>query len=405
MKPLDILQTALWWCSGTSAEDMRRLPERSRRQQAALGLLILGNFLVGAGAWMKVGWLFIGPVGLVLPGVVVPAMVIFGLDRLLAMRPRRLTRELAEMEPEPNRDERHEIRARAAMAGVFGLLTTFVLMLTLSMDAIRDHETRRAAAVNQPLRAEYEQRALAPLQIMQAQVDERMALVRSERETLVARLQSARDDATAAEAAGRAADDEAAREDGGLEGKLRGQGDRFRAQKAIAGNNRAAAARARDDAAQAERRIAALDAESAELAARVARAQAESQAQMANVDARMKADPRHVVPREDLFSTTGAFIALYADPQQGAGRWLLTLILLPVCVGLECAALLGITAAAPTPLDVLRMAGNRAVAAEIVAEESQRVADAHARMPLPQVVPRPEPPPRGRVGEGAFAPA
>ena len=86
---------ALQRLAGAAAEDMAFLDERTRMQYTALGTVFALNFVFLCAAWMKVGYVYLGPVGLLVPGLALPALMVLGLDRVAAMRPRPLEGDLA----------------------------------------------------------------------------------------------------------------------------------------------------------------------------------------------------------------------------------------------------------------------------------------------------------------------
>ena len=67
-------------------------------------------------AWIKVGFTYFGNVGIFVPGLVVPALFVLGIDRLVAMGPRRLDGELAPYSPAPARNARSQRLLRIGTA-------------------------------------------------------------------------------------------------------------------------------------------------------------------------------------------------------------------------------------------------------------------------------------------------
>ena len=84
----------LYWMSGAAREDLQGLPQRTRIQYATLGLAFAVNLLVLVFVWGKVGLRYFGWPGLVVPGLALPLLFVMCLDRLVAMRTRRLRGEL-----------------------------------------------------------------------------------------------------------------------------------------------------------------------------------------------------------------------------------------------------------------------------------------------------------------------
>ena len=135
----------------------------------------------------------------------------------------------------------------------------------------------------------------------------------------------------------------------------------------------ATAAEAQQRQADLEARRAVLDHEGASLRADALAAEASRHAGFAVIDARMRADSRYVAPAHGLFADATAFIRLFADPDEGLGRWLLAVLLFAVLMSLDCAALIGLSINPQSPLDVLRANDDRVTVARLltVAEVEQ----------------------------------
>jgi len=412
----NLFSRMLWWLAGVAREDMRRMPERTRLQYATLGLVVALNLLLLVAVWGKVGLRYFGLIGL-LPGFVVPALFALGLDRLIGMRRRPLSDELADLEPAGPTPRRSEPLLRLLFALAFSALTTFTFMLDLSARSIETAQVATAAGANQALRQEYEARTRAPAEADQVLTLARLAQIEADRRDLAGRqasLQAVQDQTTAQ---ARSARDEAAAEAGGLGNRQEGEGPRFRARQQLAAQNEQATLEAHQAAVTVALQLAALDQEAAALRQARQQAGANLATALAGINERMAQDPRYQRPGQGLFSDATTFVRLYSDPQEGPGRWLLTALLLPVLMALECAALLGFALNPISPLDVLRMAGNKSSAAAIVAQCAVDVASARSRHAAVRTAPAPAAaaataataataaPPQGADGPAASRPA
>lgn len=393
-----------WWFAGVAREDMQHMPERTRLQYATIGLVVALNLLLLMAVWTKVGLRYFGPIGL-LPGLVVPALFALGLDRLIGMRRRPLTGELADLEPAGPAPRSREPVLRLLFALAFSLLTTFTFMLDLSARSIEVAQVAAAASANQALRQDYEGQARVPADAAQAQRQARLAQIEADHSALAGRQPSlqAVQDQTAAQA--RNARDEAAAESGGLGTRLEGEGPRFRARQLLAAQNEQAAQEAQQALAGIALQRAALDQEAATIRQADQQAGATLAAALASVNARMAQDPRFQRMGQGLFSDATTFVKLYGDPLEGPGRWLLTALLLPVLMALECAALLAFAVNPVSPVEVLRMAGNKSAAAAIVAQCAVDVASARSRHAAVRVMPAAAPPPHRPAAAAAQAQA
>lgn len=372
------VRNLLYVLAGAAPQDIARLEQRTGMQYGTLGAVFLLNLVILSGAWIAVGTTYFGAIGVLVPGLAVPAMFVLGLDRLVAMRGRRLTGELAGFNLPEAAGPNWEPALRVAMALALASLTTMTFLMSQSRDSIHELQNQDARQSNRAMRQElteridaaYEQRAS-----QQQAREERLALDRQEQQ---ARLESLTQQLSSIEARARRARDEAAMESGGLDNRVRGNGPRHAAQMQLANQNEAAAQdlRARQRATAAARQ--ATDKEIAELAGAANANLAERNQAMARLDDAMKADQRYVAPRRGLFADATAFVRLYADPTEAAGRWLFTVFAVAVMFALESAALLALALNPSSPLDVLRMARNRETASAIVAESEIAVARTRA---------------------------
>lgn len=377
----------LWWFAGVATADMVKLPERTRQQYAALGLLLMLNWVLLTVVWMKVGFRYFSWAGLFVPGLVVPGMLVLGLDRLIAMRARKLTPLGLPNPPGMEEDRGREKVYRFLFALVFATLTSFTFMLDLSESDIHAAQQSAASQANEPLRKEYRERidatASAAASTLLASVkplEERLSTLSQERKVQ-------QEVAMSSAKAAREARTQASIEDGGLDGRPAGRKQRFHAYDGLAKHTQEAAD-------QASARVQALDLEIDGVHEAVAKqhadlAQIETQriADQAGVEQSIRADPRYYTPASGMFADATTFLMLYSHPEQGLGRSAFTATLFPVLVIFECCALLGLAINPTSPLDVLVAAGNRGEAARIVGEHA--VSAARHRQPQGPVHVRP----------------
>jgi hypothetical protein len=105
--------------------------------------------------------------------------------------------------------------------------------------------------------------------------------------------------------------------------------------------------------------------------------------ELADLDDAVRVDSRYVAPVHGLFADAAAFARLFSDPREGTGFWLMAIVGGVVLFVLECASLLALALMPASPLDVLRVARNRVMAAAIVADAELMVAQQRARMGSP----------------------
>lgn len=364
--------------AGASQQDLARLDERAGMQYATLGLAFVLNLVILSAAWIKVGLHYFGALGVLVPGLAVPALFVLGLDRLVAMRGRPLKGELAGYNLPGGHGSKWEPRLRLVMALALASLTTFTFLLTLSTDSIRQRQQEDSRVANQALRQELTERIQAThtLRLSQAQSREQQLL--HERLRLTQQLDTVTHQVVDAEAVARNARTQASMEAGGLENRLRGAGPRFQAQMQISLQNEQTSAALREQHRQTQLTRNATDQELATLRNAATTALNERNQALVNLDEDLRLDARYVSPRRGLFSDATAFVRLYADPTESLGRWFVTVLCVSVLFALEASALLALAINPSSPLDVLRMARHREQAAKFVAESEIAVASARA---------------------------
>ena len=375
----------LYWFAGVSAEDMARLSTRTRLKLAALGLAFVIGLIVLVFAWVHVGHTYFGWIGVIVPGLAVPAAMILGLDRLIAMQPRRLTGELAaynQVEQPGEADARKtQRRARMATALVFSAITVYTLLLSMSQDSIQHAQREASSRANAQLRSVFEQRIQAAHALSDGALAQRLTDLQTERATLVTASSQADAAAKTADAAALKAQNDASREAGGLDGRDTGTGPKYRAQREIEAYQNAEAAKQQLKVNVLRQRIDAIDRSITSTNAERNSLKSSTDASLRGVPQAIMADPTYVRVKSGLFADSSAFIRLYADPEEGPGHWLLTLLLAPFLFALECVPLLALALYGSSAYDVFRMAESRAEAAGAVAAAEMLIARRRAAMP------------------------
>lgn len=382
----------LYVIAGVAPEDMTRLDQRTRIQYATLGLAFALNLIILVAVWVKVGHRYLGWPGVFVPGLAVPCLFVLCMDRLVAMRHRRLTGELAGFNLPEGDTRRSETAFRVAMALAFSVLTTFTFMLDQAASPIRVKQDDVSRLKNRPLHEEMTQRVLTSYDQRRTELDARSKQHQLDRESLQTQLDSVNQQLAEVQGRARMARDQAAMEAGGLDQRVLGPGPRFRAQLAMAIQNEQSASQLQASQRNLIAQRQAVDKSAAELAVALNAALMARNRGLANVDIDMQEDLRFQQPKRGLFADATAFLALYSEPGEAAGMWLFTLILFPVLLAIECAALLALSINPSSPLDVLRMAENRASASRLVADAEIAMARSQSRGAPIEIVVEPGPP-------------
>ena len=387
-----MLCSLLYVIAGVAPEDVTRLDQRTRIQYATLGLAFALNLIILLAVWMKVGTRYLGWPGLFVPGIAVPCLFVLGLDRLVAMRHRRLSGELAGFNLPEGNPRRSETVFRIAMALSFSVLTTLTFMLDQASSPIRVKQDDVSRMKNRPLHEEMTQRVLTSYDQRRTELDARSKQHQLDRESLQKQIESVNQQMAEVQGRARIARDQAAMEAGGLDQRVLGTGPRFRAQLAMAMQNEQSAAQLQASQRNLIAQRQAIDKSAAELAVALNTALMGRNRGLANVDIDMQDDLRFQQPKRGLFADATAFVALYSEPGEAAGMWIFTLALFPVLLAIECAALLALSINPSSPLDVLRMAENRALASRLVGDAEIAMARSQSRGAPIEIVIEPEPP-------------
>lgn len=356
MSSANPLSSFLYWIGGTADELVVQCSPWVQRLYITLGLVFVCNFVFLSCAWIKVFSNYFGWLG-ILPGLVIPAVFVLGIDRLMAQRPRRLTGSLERYELHAGRSVM-EIALRISISFALSVTSTFTLLLNLSQDLIREQAQTDARLANAALRQEYVD-SIASL------FGPEFELLKGQESTLLQnRLyaqkeleRSVADEAAAASAA-RDARQEQFAEAGGLDvnGRQRsvGIGPRYLAQREIADMNDALAAAARETRERVEARLESLERDLSVVRTAITDAQRQRQQSLDEVNSAIVADMRYVREKADLFSDTVLFLRLFTDPQRASGVTLVTMDIFMFLVTLELAAILALYLLPQTQYDVLK---------------------------------------------------
>jgi hypothetical protein len=379
------LTAALHWMAGAPHGELLHLGEQVALQYAALGWVFTLNLVVLCAAWIKVGTTYFGWLGALVPGLAVPTLFVVGLDRLVAMRRRPLTGELAGFNPPWREAPTLEPKLRVAMALALSTLTTLTFMMAQSQDPIAARQREDSRLANQALRKELTDRIQHTFASSADKNREHVLQIQNERILLQGLLEALTKDLRQVDERARNALDGAAAEAGGLDHRQEGMGPRYRAQMQMSQQNAQAAEAIRVQMAPLQARLDTSAKALAELSTEAKAALAQRNASLAQLDEMMRKDERYVPARRGLFADATAFVQLFADPQQAAGMWLMAIPTAAVLFVLECAALLAVAINPCSPLDVLRMARNREISAAVVATSEVKVARSRATSPSIQV--------------------
>jgi hypothetical protein len=377
------LRDALHLAAGVGQQEMAQLNQSCSIQYATLGLVFALNYVLLAAAWIKVGWAYWGAVGVFVPGLAVPTLFILGVDRLVAMRSRPLSGELAAYSPPGSAGMKLEPLLRVCMAVALSSLTTLTFMMSASAPSIAKLHARDAVLANANLRNELEARVEGQYLLATTQAQAREEVAEAERKSQQTRAESLAVRLEEVQLAVRQARDGAAMEAGGLGTRLQGKGPRWEAQQQLALQNEQSAADLSMQLRQARNARQAAQADLAQARADATLALDKRNNDLADLDYRVKIDPRYTAPVNGLFADAAAFLRLFSDPQVGSGFWLMAVLGGPVMLVLETASLIALALNPASPLDVLRTASRRRLAAEIVARYEVAVAQARARMGSP----------------------
>lgn len=382
---MELPRKILWWFAATDHATLQQCSQRDRMLRTALGLVFFLNYGALLLAWIKVALRYFGWAGL-LAGLLVPS-IFLALDRIVAMRHRHLSGILAIYNIGDGARDKTELRLRIAMALALSLCTTFTFQMDQASALIRAKAQAQQQAANAGLRQELGERIAAAYDARHGAIAEQQATLAERRGRSKLALDEASRMAGAAADKAHAARDEQDAELGGLGQRARGDGDKFKAQRAIAERNESIAAEARLGQQSAQQALAGVDAELQRLRQQGLAAEAEKHRQLAALDAAMAADSRYIPQQTGLFADATIFIGLFFDPQLAAGMFVLSLLTWGVLLALELSALIALALLPASAYDIALIANLRVDAARMVAEAETELARRASQAPPLRVRP------------------
>lgn len=379
-----------WWMAGAHPDMLGRLANPAQMFYTALGMVFALNYGLLLAAWITVGIHYFGKVGIVVPGILAPSLFL-ALDRLIAMRPRRLTGEFRAYDQLNENPRPSELFGRIAMALTLCAATTFTFQLDQAASQIAERAAIRANKANQHLRAQYEKRIADEYDARARQINTAEKLLQAEYDTKKNEYELANAALNEADAKLQAALTEAASEAGGLGRRIIGEGPRFRAQTQIA--------RLQQDAVSAESaRIAQLESALRKsgdklnlVKADATRAAAEKSLRMQEVAGKMIDDPDYVQPLHGMYADATMFLQLFSDPDQGPGVWIFSAIMGGCLLTFELGALLALLLLPSTSYDLRKFIVNRLEASKMVAAAEIELINHNASLPPVRIVPTQRP--------------
>jgi hypothetical protein len=383
---MDWLLMILWWFSGTDNETIRACAPRDRRHRTALGLVFILNYVVLIVVWVKVGIRYFGWGGFI-PGLLVPS-VFLALDRIFAMRHRRLTGELAVYDT-GRVDSKAEVRLRIAIALALSLATTFTFQMDRAGSLIRERMQVQWEAANSQLREEIATQVKTEYAKKKAYFQQYMKPLQEQRtnaNNLLVEAQRAEQESSDKT---RLAREEQLREEGGLDGRPAGRGRKFYAQQGLTELHEGIAAEVKSRQQAIIAVIEGLDKQLSGIADSLRDLDKSETDQLAKMDTLMQQDSRYVPKKNiELFSDAAIFVGLFFDPEVALGMWLLSLLMWVSLLVMELAALIAISILPPSSYDIALIAGLRVDAARFVKAAETRLAQGDADSPPIQVHPR-----------------
>lgn len=356
----------LVWFTGLPGDAVMRHRLDVQMRYTAAGLLVLVWFAFMLLAWVKTGAYFFGTAG-GFAFSLIPSIML-AVDRMILGQFRNPDGALSAYALDELKTKRWEYALRALAALVFSAVTTQVFLITYAAPDIRAHQQREQEKANAPLRAEIAGR-------VQAQADERLRSIAARSTELEAQSTLLKEEhalarKTAEEAENRAnsAQVSVAVEAGGINGRARGRGPRHDAYASIASQSRDVAVNARARENRAREALGKVLVELQQLNAEREKAIADRNVGMANLDAELQEDARFVRRKQGLLSDSTTLIRLYGDKDVGPGLLTTCLLTAAFLFILEMSPLLGLAFLPTTPVDVERIALNRADAARVIAE-------------------------------------
>jgi hypothetical protein len=360
------IKKALLVVAGCNDQLIERCGDHTKNRYAGLGAIFLLNYLILVCVWSKVGFTYFGPFGLVAPGVLVPSLFL-ALDRLVAMRPRKLRGELEAYDVGAS-SSGNEVYLRIWMAIVLSIATTTTFLIDQSKDLIEQKKQSQSTLLNKDLKNEYIRKGTEALEL---EISTKKQLLTSLESTLTMskkELWGLGQKKTIFEAAALNAEVQAQEERGGLNGKVQGCQDKCLAQLGIAHVNRQALNAAIDREIKVELVYLQTEEKINPLTISLKELLNERSLLLESVTKQYQADERYRFVATGLFADATTFLALYADENVGNGMWLFTAIIMGLMSTLELAVLLGLCLLPTTTYDTIQIAENRLEASRHVCD-------------------------------------
>lgn len=362
---VNVTRNVLVWFTGLPGEMLMQHRKDVQMRYTSAGLAMVIWFIFMLCAWVKTGLYFFGTGG----GFVfslVPALML-AVDRMILGQCRNPAGALAAYALDELEVKHWEYGLRAVIALVFSAVTTSVFLIAYAAPDIRAQQQRDQHKANAPLRAELAGRVDAQAAERMRSVSARSAELEAHAVILKEEHALARKTAEEAESRVSTAQFNVAAEWGGLEGRHLGDGPRHKAYSMIASQNRDTAVNARARETRAREALAKVQAELQQLSAQREGATSARNAGMANLDAEMQDDTRFVKRKQGLFADATTLLGLFGDKDVGAGLLAGCLLAAAMLFAVEMAPLLALGFLPTTPVDVERIAQDRADAARIIA--------------------------------------
>lgn len=370
----------LHFCGGSPVTIVANMDPSVRRRHTTRGVVFLVNFVFLTFVWSSIGWRYLGPIGLICPGLVMPTLLVLGFGRLIAMQPWLLRGELALYNIEGMAESHKGLYwlPRVITAAVVSTLTTLLLLIALNQNLLRERALEASREANTALSTEYVNHIEA---VSNAQLDEQ----NTQREETAEALQRAKDALSTAtrnradaEAKLSEADRQQHAEAGGLDGRAPGKKQRFRAWQAQAEDTAKDVQRENDRVTKAQGSVDTLTAQLAAIDNKLAGLQGERKRQLDEIPGAITQDPRYVPPLDGIFYDATLFLGLYGDRKLGPGLATFTVLLIPVLFSIELSDLIAILLSRCPLTMVAESLRVRVEIAKLVSRSESQIAAAYA---------------------------
>jgi len=338
---------------GADYEILARCEAIDRMSVAAssIQLLLVGGTAVSAWSIFIAGF---EPLTIAIPAGTLIASLVFFLDRAMCASDWSLSGVLQNGPPPAGWWGR--LGFRLVVALVLALSTASGIQLVLSGSAIDEQLRHNRALRNQPLLQEYRQAQNNVVAKATDSIERQLASLQAERERLAHAFEQ-RDKALsdARQVASRERVEAARENEGGLPGYVPGKGPRYRDASRLEEEAARSAGELTADARQLQARFDALDPAIDAKVAELARATAAARAEVAQLEAKMKADPRWYPEDNGPLSRWMALTQLESDPEKGPTVTWFGHLAQATLITLELSFLLCKMAFAPASLYILRL--------------------------------------------------